>query len=353
MKRLTIGLVCTALAVTVTYAADAEGRAEFGDVQDALDTVAALDGVVGVIGEAYVDGRRVDRGSAGSRLVDGEGGKIPSSAGFRNWSQTKAMTYAVLMQLVDAGQLDLGDTLGDVLPVVVEQDLVLNADRITIQMLVDMTAGIPDHTNRAELNPFDTTTWYTPIDLLEVSRAHEEDVTEPGAEYEYSNTSYVLLGMIIERLTGSTLAEVFERRVFDPLEMDRTYLPTKPWEGIKGPHGHGYHPNPDGTLRDADAFNPGTLWAAAGVISTARDMATFYRALAHGELPSKEDTPDLCGGTVTSSRGIGPGSITKTYTSTDGSRQFTVSATVTVQDASQSFNLDLDAAAEAVLCPPA
>lgn len=93
-----------------------------------------------------------------------------------------------------------------------------------------------------------------------------------------------------------------------------------------------------------------TLWAAGGVISTARDLATFYRALAHGKLPARGGEARLCGGTVTSSRGVGPGSIAKTYTSTDGGLQFTVSATASVQDASR-FNDDLDSAAEAMLCP--
>lgn len=355
VRRMTIGLVCTALtltgAATTGTTAAAGHRRQFGDVQRALDTVAGLPGLVGIVGEAYAGGRQTDHGSAGSRLLDGAGGKIPSNAGFRAWSQTKAMTAAVLMQLVGDGLLGLDDTLGETLPVVLEQDLVERADEITIRHLIDMTAGIPEYSGRPELDPFDTTVWHTPADLLEVSRAYPR-TGEPGERFVYSNTSYLLLGMIIEDLTGNTLAEEFERRIFTPLGMSRTHLPRRPWEGIRGPHGHGYFPNPDGTLRDADRFNHSTLWAAAGVISTARDMATFYRALTRGELPNPTpgDGPGLCGGTVQAGRGVGPGSMAKTYTAADG-RQFAVSATTAVRDPSQAFNDVLDEAAEAVLCP--
>jgi D-alanyl-D-alanine carboxypeptidase len=78
-----------------------------GDVQKALETLAKEDGVPGVIGEAYVDGRRVGKGSAGSRLIGGKGGEIPSDARYRIGSQTKSMTGVVILQLVDEGRLEL------------------------------------------------------------------------------------------------------------------------------------------------------------------------------------------------------------------------------------------------------
>ncbi|MEO3804559.1 serine hydrolase domain-containing protein [Nonomuraea sp. B1E8] len=350
-----------ACAMLTQGLASAATRPHIGDVQQALDQVARVAGVVGVIGEAYYDGKRVGRGSAGSRLIDGEGGKIPSDARYRIWSQTKRMAATVLLQLVKEGKLGVDDKLGDVLPVTVEQDLVERANEITVRQMLHHTSGIPDYTGpgATDLRPFDDlTTVHTWDELAKISRSRAR-TAEPGEKYAYSNVNYILLGAIIEKLTGNTLAQEFEWRLFKPLKMSRTYLPVRPDQGIKGPHGHGYHPQPDGTLRDADRMNPTSLWAAGGVISTARDLTTFYRALAQGKLlpanlrdlieyPDKKQS--VCGGTVGLFTGSGPGGNTVTFTSADGRLQFAVGATTSARD-QPTLRPALFQTAEAVLCP--
>ncbi|MGW4795493.1 serine hydrolase domain-containing protein [Nonomuraea sp. NPDC004297] len=354
------GLACVLIAQGLGPATSAT-RPRAGDVQRALDEVAEVAGVVGVIGEAYHDGRRVGRGSAGSRLIDGAGGAIPSDARYRAWSQTKRMTATVLLQLVEEGRLGVDDTLGAVLPSTSERDLVERAGEITVRQLLHHRSGIPDYTGpgTTDLRPFDDlTTRHTWTDLAKISRGRAR-TSEPGEQYAYANINYILLGAVIERLTGDTLAAQFDRRLFRPLGMARTYLPVRPDEGIRGPHGHGYLPQPGGVARDVDRINPTSLWAAGGVISTARDLTTFYRALAQGRLLPAHlrdlvEYPDgrqsVCGGTVGLSTGSGPGGNTVSFTSADGRLQFAVGATTSTRD-QPALRPALFRAAEAVLCP--
>ncbi|GAA5065971.1 serine hydrolase domain-containing protein [Thermocatellispora tengchongensis] len=365
-----IGLACVLLVLGAPMPAAADaGRPVPGDVQRALTALAANPAVVGAIGEVYYDGKPVGKGSAGSRLLGGQGGKIPSGARFRIGSQTKAMTATVVLQLVKENRLALDDKLSDLLPELARQDLVELADEITLHHLIKHTSGIPDYFQPHLLDFFDFTTRYSPIDLVKVSRGQSRQ-QKPGERFAYSNTNYVLLGMIIERLTGDTLAAEFDRRLFKPLKMSRTYLPTQPGQGIKGPHGHGYYPDADGRLRDMDRFNPGYSFAAGGVISTARDISTFHQAFRQDKLLPPElrkvltDPPPgapappppaerLCGGdpVISQSSGGAPGYNATTFSSPDGRLQFALSTTLAVPNTDPAVTSLVEQAAEAVLCP--
>jgi D-alanyl-D-alanine carboxypeptidase len=357
MRRVTLGmagLACGVLVLSVPAPAAAVGEAGLGDVQQAIAGVAKTAGVVGVIGEVYVDGKRVGRGTAGSRLLGGKGGRIPSNSRFRIASQTKLMEATVVLQLVGEGKLSLDDKLGDVLPEVAEKDYVAGAEKITVRDLIRHTSGIPDSLG-GQFDVFDFTTSYKPIDLVKAAR------TAPQGElgkYRYSTTNYVLLGMIIERVTGRDRAAEFERRLFAPLGMTRTYLATEVSDQIKGPHGHGYHPDAQGRPRDVDRLNA-TSFGAEGAISTAHDVSAFYRALSQGKLVPADlgrqlprPFPHLCGGTVSSASGGLPGISSVTFTSADGRTQFAAAATLKIDnEKAMAVGDAMTKAAEAVLCP--
>ncbi|TYB59806.1 beta-lactamase family protein [Nonomuraea sp. PA05] len=371
MKRVTAaGLACAALMMVVTGVTRAEaGSAPVGDVQAALDVLAGSSQVVAAIAEVYVDGKRVGRGSAGTRLIDGRGGKVPAGARFRVGSQTKQMTGVVVMRLVQEGRLALDDRLSDLLPQMAERDLVERADEITLRQLIQHTSGIPNWFT-AELAPtFDFTTRYSPTELVRRSRTLPRE-QEPGEKFSYSNTNYMLLGLIIEKVTGHTVADEFDRRIFRPLGMTRTYLPTRFPGGVEGPHGHGYFPDESGEPRDVDRLNMSYGYAAGGVISTAHDISAFQRAFARHELLPKElqdvlmgvpregGTPPppqerLCGGepALTAVLGSAPGFNAATYFSPDGRLQLAVSATLAVSNTDPSLRPLLDEVAEAVFCP--
>ncbi|MGN9847399.1 serine hydrolase domain-containing protein [Nonomuraea sp. H19] len=358
------GLACATLLLSTTTSATAAStglsssvtRTEVptnADVQQAINELAKRTGVVGIIAEAYYDGRRVAHATAGSRLLDGQGGTIPSGSQYRAWSQTKFMTATVLLQLVHEGKLDVDDKLSHVLPVVAEQGLVERADEITVRQLIQHTSGIPDYPG--QLQPFDTS-YRSPLDLVQISRKLPRRQA-PGEKFAYSNTNYVLLGLIIEKLTGRTLGQEYDRRLFTPLNMTRTYLPTKPTDSIKEPHGHGYHPDEQGKLRDADEVNATHAWAAGGVISTARDLSAFFRAFQQGKLlrPELKDIIFSRGQAADPARcadpflGAGPGSLSVTSASPDGRLQLAVSATVAAD--MPSLGQAIPKVSQAVLCP--
>ncbi|MEV6038570.1 serine hydrolase domain-containing protein [Nonomuraea sp. NPDC052116] len=355
ISAMAAGVACAVLALSVQGPAAAADQVKLGDVQQAMKDVAKTDGVVGAIGEVYVDGKRVGQGTAGSRLLNGKGGRIPPDSRYRIASQTKLMEAAVILQLVGEGKLSLDDKLSDVLPEMAEHDYVDRAGEITVQQLIRHTSGIPDFIESGKFDVFDFTTAYQPIDLVKAARTVPRK-GEPG-EYLYSTTNYVLLGMIIERLTGHDRAGEFKRRLFTPLGMNRTYLATKVSDQIKGPHGHGYHPDAKGLPRDVDRLN--ATIGAEGAISTAHDASAFYRALNQGRLLPPDlqrqlprPRPSLCGGTVASAAGGMPGINSVTFSSADGRLQFAVAATLKIDnEQAMAVGDAINKAAEAVLCP--
>ncbi|MEQ4722988.1 serine hydrolase domain-containing protein [Nonomuraea sp. B19D2] len=346
-------------------------RPDIGDVQQAMEALAKTPGVVGAIGGAYVDGKPAGQGSAGSRLLDGKGGKIPPDSRFRIGSQSKQMVATVLLQLVEEGKLGLADKLGDLLPEVAADGLVERADEITVRQLIQHTSGIPDWFRKGSsttpaFDVFDFTTYYRPIDIVKMTRGWPR-TGEPGEKFSYSNTNYTLIGMIIEKLTGHTLADELKRRLFRPLGMTGTYQLTKPPQGIKGPHGHGYYPDSTGMLRDVHRFNASYGNGAGGVVSTTRDVSAFQRAFTRGKLlpPSLQQVltqpqangggqqgAGLCGGTLKGAMpgGSAPGLTALTFASADGRRQFAISVTLNTAD-TRAVVLAMIKAVEAVLCP--
>ncbi|RFU39751.1 class C beta-lactamase-related serine hydrolase [Actinomadura logoneensis] len=166
--------------------------------------------------------------------------------------------------------------------------------------------------------------------------------------FNYSDINYILPGMIVEELSGRSLAAELHRRLFAPLGMRHTYLPTKATEGIKGPHGHGYAPDETGTTRDADKVNATTMLGAGGVISTAREMSAFQRAFRQGRLLPASLTrvitdPPPAGGPcygnpefAAGGGGSAPGFTAATLTSSDGRLQFAVSLTLAMDNAERA-----------------
>lgn len=273
------------------------------------------------------------------------GAPMPASSVFRAASDTKSVVAAVVLQLVDEGRLRLTDTLADVLP-----GSVPNASAITIEELLRHTSGLFDYANDAEFSDPATYRWrsYTPAELVNVAVEHAP-VSGPGEGFHYANTNYILLGMVIEKVTGHSLGDELAQRVFLPLGMRHTYLPTS-FPLVLGPHATGYYRPGDGSEGPAPItdLDPSFAWAAYGLVSDADDLHRFYRALLGGRLLSPqtlrlmlepistgntafpeyglglEGLPLSCGGTVWGHTGSIPGYENFTFSSADGRRQITV-----------------------------
>jgi D-alanyl-D-alanine carboxypeptidase len=198
---------------------------------------------------------------------------------FRAGSNTKTMVAALALQLEAEGKLSLADTVEHWLPGVLPY-----GDRVNLRQLLNMTGGVPDYVPGLEpkmvADHSSLTRAYTPREL--VAMVKDTPDFAPGTGWNYSTTGYVLAGMMLERAVGNSVGEELDRRIFKPLRMRDTYLPG-PTSAIRGRHTHGYG-DVGGTLRDVTDFNASAGWAGGGAVTTAPDMARFWRGLLGGKL---------------------------------------------------------------------
>ncbi|MGO1054923.1 serine hydrolase domain-containing protein [Crossiella sp. CA198] len=248
-------------------------------------------GAVGVQVRVH-DGHGDWAGSAGTTRI---GGRTPvrTDARFRAGSITKTFVATVLLQLVDEGRIGLDDPVTRYLPRFgLDQ-------RITVRMVLQHTSGLFSHTGefrpdgtmdhpiplegrKFAANRFRT---YTPDDLVRASLTRPPRF-EPGADWSYSNTNYVVVGLLIEQVTGTPYATQVNRRIIEPLGLRATSLPgTRAL--IPGPHAQGYYSYRDGAkvaTENATVLNPSWAHAAGEIISTTADLDTFLAALHGGKL---------------------------------------------------------------------
>lgn len=221
-------------------------------------------------------------------------------------SNTKMMTATLILQLHEEGLLDIDDPLSDYLPEFAAQ--LPNGDQITIRQLTNHTSGTYDYVvdgvdgtpgfiQGGASDPELLVKGYTLEETIQFAIDHGEPYFEPGAEgmWQYSNTGYSLLGLIIEQVTGQDLATAYKERIFDPLSMDDSFLWLDvPQEDFNIPDGYSGSPF-DLNLTN---MNLSQGYAAGGVISTASDMAKFISGLLNGELYDNPETLALMQETV-------------------------------------------------------
>lgn len=248
---------------------------------------AALDRIVATGATAAL--ARVDspsgnwRGSSG--VVELGRATRPAAGGrFRVGSVTKTFVSTVVLQLAGERRLRLDDTVERWLP-----GAIPNGSRITIRDLLQHTSGIFDYTGALFSSVEDVLDarfrTFRPAELVALAAARPP-VFEPGTSWAYSNTNYILLGLIVRRVTGRAYGTEVGRRILRPLRLRGTEVPGTDTT-IDGPHAHGYEPiERDGEIVPLDFtdLNPSMAWAAGEMVSTTADLNRFYRALLGGRL---------------------------------------------------------------------
>jgi D-alanyl-D-alanine carboxypeptidase len=210
-------------------------------------------------------------------------------------SVTKTFTGSVILQLAERGELSLDDPIEDYVTGVP------NGDRITLRLLADMTSGIASYTfNKAWEKAFFSDpekNTFTPDELIGYG-IDDSPIFKPGAKYYYSNTNVILLGKVIEKVTGKPAFEVIEQQVIEPLDLANTSWPGDTTD-LPKPHADGY------TLQGEDAtpkkpanathWDPSWAWTAGGLVSDMDDLLTYGRALGTGQglLSPKEQAKRL------------------------------------------------------------
>ncbi|MEU5880852.1 serine hydrolase domain-containing protein [Spirillospora sp. NPDC047279] len=285
---------------------------------------------------------------------------------FRIASVTKTFTGTVVLQLVAERRVSLDDTVAEWLPGAVTRNG-HDGRRITVRQLLAHTSGLDDYTRDPRVMTDPRREW-TPQELVGIAQE-----TPPVARGTYSNTGYVLLGMLIEKATGRSVESEFQRRIIRPLGLRHTSLPASGDRSFPGPYVHGYW----GDYGDVSTeISMSSAWTSGGLISTVDDVARFHRALYTGRLLPRhlqrelKTTAKVSDGDVVQDYGLGvvrtrfscgeawghdggfPGYRTWTYTSADGRRQavITYNENGPAMEADPVFEADLAKAAETAFC---
>lgn len=254
-------------------------------LQRALDSVVGA-GVPGAIIEVR-DGRAEWRATSGvARLSDGR--RVRAGDRFRAGSVTKSFVATVVLQLVAERRIGLDDPIEQHLPGLVPPGR--HGEHVTVRQLLNHTSGLPDYLADVLLQRPDAiralrSARYTPRELvaMAVAKGWKFDPGTQGA-WAYSNTNYVVLGLLVERVAGHSLGQEIARRIIRPLHLTDTSFPSS--AQLPGPHMDGYEwlDGPAADPADLTEYSPAILWSAGTLISTVHDLNSFFRELAEGKL---------------------------------------------------------------------
>ncbi|MEE6261189.1 serine hydrolase domain-containing protein [Plantactinospora sonchi] len=277
----TVALTAIATGAVPAVAAPAAGPdAAGGPPGDALRAGlrAITDaGMPGVFAEVR-DGRATWRGAAGVADVTTGRPMMPHFQ-HRIGSITKTFVATALLQLVGERRLSLDAPLRRYLPEFATAG-------VTVRMLLNHTSGINDY-DHVVFGTVEGIERYqretiTPVELVRIGLS-QPPTNAPGERHVYSNTNYILAGLLLERITGRSAEREIGRRILRPLRLRQTYFPGTD-RRIDGPHAGGYVPWVDGTLRDFSVYNMSWAWTAGALVSTTADLNRFFRGLLGGEL---------------------------------------------------------------------
>lgn len=268
----------------------AKGKPGAGDVhgiQESLDGLIA-NGAVGAV--ARVDSpSSTGAFASGKRALDANPKALPHSE-FRVASNTKMMIATLVMQRVQAGEWSLGTTIGEVLP-----GLVPGHDDVTLEQLLSHTSGMPDGLGALLLSRMED-----PNDVAESFEVLSQDYSDqqivdamnslpwkfaPGTDFFYSNTGYVVLGLMLEKQTGRSVGDLLKRDVFKPAGMNQTTFKTAAGMKGSGLEGAAFYKDQSFSLAD---FNPEVFSSAGAVVSTTKDLNRFTDALLDGRLVNRD-----------------------------------------------------------------
>ncbi|MUK01269.1 serine hydrolase [Vibrio cholerae] len=236
------------------------------------------------------DGGTITLAAGTGNLATGE--PAPADGEVRIASNTKMFVSTVILQLVEEGALALDEPVETYLPGLVTGQGIDGA-AITVRHLLQHTSGLPEYADQVAADAFGAQhTYISPRDMLDIA-LEKPAVFVPGGTWEYSNTNYLVLGLVIERITERPLYEEIEHRIIDPLQLTNTYLPVPGEQELRGVHPLGYHIDDAGDLSDITTMDPSFAWAAGAMVSTPSELNTFMKALLDGGLVSEASLAEM------------------------------------------------------------
>ncbi|KMP32375.1 D-alanyl-D-alanine carboxypeptidase [Bacillus cereus] len=209
---------------------------------------------------------------------------------FRIGSVTKTFIATVLLQLSGENRLNLDDSIEKWLPGVIQGNG-YDGNQITIRQLLNHTSGIAEYLKSKDYDIMDTKKLYTAEELVKMGISLPPDFA-PGKGWSYSNTGYVILGMLIEKVTGNSYAEEVENRIVEPLELSNTFLPGNSTVIPGTNHARGYFQLDEASEpKDVTYSYPGN--SDGDMISTADDLNKFFSYLLSGKLLKEQQLKQM------------------------------------------------------------
>ncbi|MFJ6573663.1 serine hydrolase domain-containing protein [Streptomyces sp. NPDC091292] len=207
------------------------------------------------------------------------GAPMQPDLNMRIGSETKTFTVTALLRLVDEGKVGLDDPIGKYIGGVPD------GDRITLRELAGMRSGLFNYSEDPDFDKAvtsDPQRPFTPQELLDYSFKHPVGFP-PGAQFEYSNTNLILVGLVVEKVSGVPLNQYIDQNVVRPAGLTRTLFPTG--TEFPDPHARGYtNQTATGRVEDATNWDPSWAWAAGAMISDLQDLRSWARTVATGTL---------------------------------------------------------------------
>jgi D-alanyl-D-alanine carboxypeptidase len=235
------------------------------------------DGTPGV--EVHANGRNYAEGNA------------PLNGRVRVGSITKSFVAVRVLQLVAENKVELDGPVSKYVPQVKDQ-------RVTVRQTLQHTSGLPDYALALGVARIGDVRdrYFEPHELLEVG-LNQEPQFQPGEKYSYSNTNYVVAGLMIQKVTGRPVAEEVQKHVIERARLQDTYWPSQGDRTIRGRHARGYVRSdlldPASKVVDATELDPSSAWAAGTLISTPADVAKFYKTLLKGGLLERKQLDEM------------------------------------------------------------
>lgn len=294
--KLNIFTVCIVFSVLCSLNACRVGKP--GSIEAIVQHAVEQFEIPGIVAYIKKDGQAPLIAAAGVSDVE-SGQALKDTDQFRIYSITKSLTALVTLQLIEEGVLSFDDTVDKWLPESVVGG-VPNHDQMTVRQLLSHSSGAYDYLGSeiegispffAQLlaSPEARTHWYTPQELIDFSTQFPPYFA-PGEGATYSNTGYVMMGLMIEAATGNKIEEEIHARIIDPLGLHSTYFetPETPPKYVTG-----YQLMEDGELLNLSGSNTSYAWAAGGVISNIHDLGRYADALFSGELLQPESYTEM------------------------------------------------------------
>ncbi|MFJ5267557.1 serine hydrolase domain-containing protein [Streptomyces sp. NPDC088358] len=312
MSVRTGGVGLTALALAAALAGPASAAHASAGAGSAAHVAAghaaterAMEAVVrsGVPGVTATAGDRRGTWSATTGVGDLRTGEPRGGSDrYRVGSITKTFVATVLLQLEGEGRLSLDDTVDRWLPGLVRGHG-NDGRKVTVRRLLNHTSGIFDYTEDEDFvrtyflkdgflrHRYDTK---SPAELVAIATGHRP-LFAPGASWSYSNTNYILAGMVIEKVTGHSYATEIDRRIIAPLGLRATSVPGTRTT-LPRPSSRAYSKlaaTTTGPTYDVTTLNPSLASSAGGMISDSSDLNRFYTALLRGRLLPPEQLKEM------------------------------------------------------------